>query len=228
MKTALLGFACLALVAAASSLAQDAAPAGPQVPLPVTPTAPPEPTHGAAAPENDHRQHPGPRRLADAEKARKYFTDVELIDQNGDSRRLYSDLLRDKVVVINPFFTTCSGVCPVLSQRIAAVQRRFSDRLGEDLRLLSISVDPETDDPERLRAYARRFKAEPGWYFLGGKKENVDWALYKLGQYVEDKEAHTNIIIVGNEATGKWRKVFGLGPVDELLQAVEEVLDDQG
>lgn len=219
------------LLLCGSSLAQTAGrPAA--VPLPAAPPKPPSAetaVPGAAPPGHEHHAHHGaPKRLADAEQARKYFSDVVLVDQHGEPQRLYSDLLSNRVVVINPFFTSCTGVCPVLSQKVAAVQKHFGDRLGQDLRLLSISVDPETDDTEKLAAYAKRFKAGPGWYFLSGKKENVDWALYRLGQYVEDKEAHTNIIIVGNEATGKWRKIFGPGPTENLLQAVQEVLDDQG
>lgn len=206
--------AALVLWAAAASPAQDASP--PQ------PGAPPGEPHA------EHEQPRSPDRSAETDRARQYFTDVVLVDQDGEPMRLYSDLLRGKTVVISPFFTSCTGVCPVLTGKLAAIQRRFADRLGKDLRLISISVDPETDTPERLKAYAERFNAGPGWYFVAGKKENVDWALYKLGQYVEEKEAHTNILIIGNETTGRWRKVFGLSPPEELIHAVEEVLDDGG
>lgn len=161
-------------------------------------------------------------------RAREYFTDVELVNQHGEKMRLYSDLLHGKTVVISPFFTTCTGVCPVLNQKLAAIQRHLGERLGSEAHLISISVDPVTDTPDKLAAYAERFGAKPGWYFLSGEKENVDWALYKLGQYVEDKEAHTNVMIVGNETTGQWRKVFGLSPAEELVRIVEEVLNDDG
>lgn len=160
--------------------------------------------------------------------ARDYFTDVELVNQHGETMRLYSDLLRGRTVVINPFFTTCTGVCPMLSERMAAIQERFADRLGEDLYLMSISVDPEVDTPQSMAAYATRFEAKPGWFFLGGDKANVDLALKKLGQYVADKEAHSNILIIGNEVTGLWKKAFGLGPAPALLSIVESVLDDPG
>ena len=184
---------------------------------------PPAPQAGA------HAEHlPPADRTAEVERARKYFSDVLLVNQDGEEMRFYSDLLHGKTVVICPFFTTCTGVCPVLTQKVAAIQRRFADRLGKDLHLISLSVDPETDTPPLLKAYAERFKAEPGWYFLGGKKENVDWALYKVGQYVEDKAAHTNIMVIGNEATGHWKKAFGLSTPEELIQLVEEVLDDAG
>jgi len=94
--------------------------------------------------------------------------------------------------------------------------------------MLSISVDPATDTPETLKAYAARFKAGPGWYFLTGKKENVDWALYKVGQYVEAKDDHTTIIVIGNETTGLWKKALGMAKADDLIGIVRSVADDKG
>ena len=186
----------------------------------------PTPTPTAPRPTSPEEEHKRPRvRAAEIRRAREYFTDGVLVNQDGQEMRFYSDLLHGKTVVIIPFFTTCTGVCPVLSRKMAAIQRRLSDRLGNQLHLVSISVDPETDTPMRLKAYAERFRAKPGWYFLGGTKENVDWVLYKLGQYVDNKEAHTNIFIIGNETTGEWRKFVCLGTTEELIRVVEEVLD---
>jgi protein SCO1/2 len=93
--------------------------------------------------------------------------------------------------------------------------------------LVSISVDPATDTPPRLKEYAQKFHAKPGWTFLTGKKENVDWALYKLGQYVENKDDHKTVIIIGNEATGLWKKAFGMAKPEELIRLVEEAVNDK-
>lgn len=156
--------------------------------------------------------------------AQKYFSDVALIDQNGERHRFYSDLLKNKTVIVNSFFTTCTSICPPMAQRLGKIQEALGDRLGKEVFILSISVDPVKDRPEKLKTYAEQFKAKPGWYFLTGKKENVDWALYKLGQYVEAKDDHTSVMIVGNEAKGVWKKVFGMGKVEELIKVVEETL----
>jgi len=159
--------------------------------------------------------------------AEKYFSDVELINQDGQKMRFYSDVLKDKVVVINTFFTTCTGVCPPINRTLERMQEALGDRLGKDAFLVSMSVDPETDTPVRLKEYSRRFHARPGWIFLTGKKENVDWALYKLGQYVETKDGHTTIIIIGNEPKGLWKKAFGMAKADELMKIVEDVINDR-
>jgi protein SCO1/2 len=159
--------------------------------------------------------------------AEKYFSDVELVDQDGKTMRFYSDVLKNKVVIINTFFTTCKSVCPPLNRNFEKIQEALGDRLGKDAFLISISVDPETDTPPRLKEYSQRFHAKAGWIFLTGKKENVDWALYKLGQYVEAKDDHTTIVIVGNEPKGLWKKAFGLANAAELIQVVEDVIADR-
>lgn len=159
--------------------------------------------------------------------AEKYFTDVVLLNQDNEKMRLYSDLLKGKVVVINSFFATCQGSCLPMSRNMEKVQEALGDRLGKDVNIISISVDPGVDTPASLKQYAKKLHARPGWYFLTGDKKNVDLALYKLGQSVEQKENHLNIFIIGNERTGLWKKAFGLAPSDELMKVVESVLNDQ-
>jgi protein SCO1 len=159
--------------------------------------------------------------------AHKYFSDVELINQDGEKIRFYSDVLKNKVVVINTFFTTCTSICPPMNRNFEKIQEALGERLGKEAFLVSISVDPETDTPTRLKEYGRRFHARPGWIFLTGKKENVDWALYKLGQYVETKGDHTSIFIIGNEPKGLWKKAMGLAKAEELIRIVEDVINDR-
>lgn len=159
--------------------------------------------------------------------AEKYFTDVVLLNQDNEKMRLYSDLLKGKVVIINSFFATCQGSCLPLNRNLEKVQEALGDRLGKDVNIISISVDPGVDTPASLKQYSKKLHAKPGWYFLTGDKKNVDLALYKLGQFVEQKENHLNIFIIGNERTGLWKKAFGLAASDELVKVVESVLNDQ-
>jgi len=157
-----------------------------------------------------------------------YFGEIPLVDQDGQTRRLYSDLLRGKVVVIDFMFTSCTGACPIMSTNFAKIQDWLGDRLGKDVYLLSVSVDPVNDTPAKLKEYAARFKARPGWYFLTGSKENVDAALRKLGNYVETPEAHQNLFIIGNERSGLWKKAFGLAQPEALIPIVQSVVEDKG
>ena len=185
--------------------------------------------HAAPAPESsvEHTQQQPLVTPHTPSPAEKYFSDVELINQDGQKLHFYSDLLKNKVVIINTFFTTCTSVCPPLNRNFERVQEALGDRLGKDAFLVSISVDPETDTPPRLKEYSQRFHARPGWIFLTGKKENVDWALYKLGQYVESKDDHTTIVIIGNESKGLWKKALGLAKPEELIKIVDDMINNR-
>ena len=160
--------------------------------------------------------------------AKQYFTDVVLVNQDGKPMRFYSDLIKGRTVIVIPFFTECTGACPVMNQTLAQIQDWLADRLGKDAVIMSMSVDPATDTVPGLREYAKHYNASPGWYFLGGQRENVDLALRKLGQFVEVRENHTNIMIVGNEKTGLWKKAFALADSASLIRLVDSVLSDKG
>lgn len=162
-----------------------------------------------------------------ASPAHNYFTDVVLTDHNGKPVRFYSDVLQGKTVVIESFFSTCTGTCPLMNSTFAKIQNAVGDRLGKDVFLVSITVDPATDTPAKLKEYAGHMKARPGWMFLTGKKENVDQALQKLGLAVKSKEEHKNLFIVGNEPKGLWKKVLGLGKSEEIVSIVQGVIQNR-
>jgi len=157
----------------------------------------------------------------------KYFPNHTLITQDGKSVRFYDDLLKGKVVLINFMFTTCTGICPPMSSNLAKVQSYLGDRVGKDVHIISISVDPTVDTPDKMKKFADTFKAGPGWYFVTGKKENVDWVLYKLGGYVDDKMKHSGVLIIGNEATGEWLKTAALRNPAQIAQAVQDLLKNK-
>ena len=188
----------------------------------------PAPQSKPAAPPQPHDHSHMVKTTKESSPAANYFTDVQLINQDGKPVRFYSDVLKGKTVVVNAFFTTCTSVCPPMNRNMEKIQEALGDRVGRDVFLVSITVDPEVDTPARLKDYAQKFHAGPGWIFLTGKKENLDWALYKLGQYVEQKDDHKTIFIIGNEPTGLWKKAFGIANVTELVQVVESVVNDKG
>jgi protein SCO1/2 len=189
-------------------------------------TSPSQPSAPAPAGQGGSEQKPASP-VAEQSAAQRYFTDVILVNQNGEKMRFYTDLLQGKVVIINSFFGTCQGSCLPMNRNLEKVQEALGDRVGNDVRIISISVDATVDTPAVLKEYAKRLHARPGWYFLSGDKKNVDFALQKLGQFVSDKQDHLNIIIIGNERTGLWKKAFGLAQSEELVKVVESVLNDQ-
>jgi protein SCO1/2 len=165
-------------------------------------------------------------RPGDDDPARDYFNDAQLVDQDGVTHRFYSDLLRGKTVVINTFFSSCHGSCLVTASTLMKLQERLGDRLGRDVLILSITVDGTNDTPGVLAPHAKRLGAKPGWYFLTGDRREVDLVLKKLGLYVELRESHSPLFLVGNLRTGLWKKVFGLAESGEVLESIESVIDD--
>jgi protein SCO1/2 len=94
-----------------------------------------------------------------------------LTDQRGQP--FGSRELAGKVWVADFIFTACQTACPMLSERMAQVGKR-ARHLGPDFHLVSISVDPERDTPERLAAYAARYGANPiSWSFLTGPEQAI-------------------------------------------------------
>ena len=204
-------------------LAGLALPAGAQTPAPA-----PDPHAGHEGMHHPQPAAPSTEKPSQNNPAQGYFGEIPLVNQNGETMRLYSDLIRDKIVVIDFMFTSCTGACPIMSNNFAKIQAWLGPRLGKDVHLISISVDPANDTPAKLKEYAARFKAQPGWYFLTGTQENVNAALAKLGNAVDNPEAHQNLFLIGNDRTGLWKKAFGLAEPEALLPVVQSVVEDQG
>jgi cytochrome oxidase Cu insertion factor (SCO1/SenC/PrrC family) len=154
----------------------------------------------------------------------KYFPNLMLLTQDNKPINFYQDLLKGKIVLINFMFTTCSGVCSPMTANLARAQSYLPEAVAREVVMISITVDPATDTPDVLKTYADKFKVKPGWYFLTGEKKNVDWVLYKLGGYTEDKQQHTSVLIIGNEATGDWMKVHAMSNPSEIAAAVTKLV----
>ncbi|MEK6409149.1 MAG: SCO family protein, partial [Acidobacteriota bacterium] len=129
---------------------------------------------------------------------------------------------------INFIFTTCTTICPPLAATFRRVQQEMGDRVGRDVILISISVDPVIDVPERLKAFAAKFKAGPGWIFVTGNKHEIDLVLKALGAAVSDKTDHTPMVLVGKEAAGYWTRTYGLAPASVLVKVITDAASKSG
>jgi cytochrome oxidase Cu insertion factor (SCO1/SenC/PrrC family) len=154
--------------------------------------------------------------------------DTPIYDQDGQKLHFYSDLVKGKTVAINFIFTTCTTICPPLAATFRRIQVELGDRVDNDIRLISISVDPATDVPERLKAFAGKFKAGPGWTFVTGSKPDVDLLLKALGAAVGDKNDHTPMVLVGNEPAGYWTRSYGLAPPAVLVKVITDAASKGG
>ena len=160
-----------------------------------------------------------------------YFTNQPLLDQNGARVRFYDDMISGHIVLINVMFTGCSAVCSPVTANLHQAQRALGDTLGERVRFISVTVDPLNDTPAVLKDFARRHSIEPQleagalprWSFLTGKRENVDWVLYKLGAYTEAADEHSTVLLIGNDLTGEWVKLIAMTEPAEIVRAVRRL-----
>ena len=139
-----------------------------------------------------------------------YFPNVPLTTQDGKTVRFHDDLLKGRAVVINVIYTHCKDECPLMTARLAQVQRLLGDRVGKEIFFYSISIDPERDTPAVLKTYMKKFDVGSGWLFLTGKKEDIVLIQKKLGLWSRtdayDPDGHLASLMIGNEPTGQWMR----------------------
>jgi len=150
--------------------------------------------------------------------------DIPVLDQDGNTLHFYTDLIKNKTVAINFIFTNCTTICPPLAATFARLQKEMGEKIGTDVHLISISVDPLTDTPERLKAWGAKFKAGPGWTFVTGEKQEMDKLLTALGAAVSKREDHTPSMIIGNDSKSVWTRTYGLAKISQLMDVIQNVM----
>jgi protein SCO1/2 len=159
-----------------------------------------------------------------------WFTNVELQTHEGKTVRFYDDLMKDKIVLINFMFTECGDICPGMTQNLSEVQRLLGDRVGRDIFMYSISLEPETDTPEKLKAYAETFDVGPGWLFLTGARKDVELLRARLG-FVDsdpsedaDLDQHIGTVRIANVPLHRWMMAPALLAPDAFVRSVMRVI----
>ena len=149
--------------------------------------------------------------------------DVQLVRDDGKHVSLLSEVNDGRAVVLNFVFTTCSSFCPLSSQTFGEFQRKLGPN-REHVHLMSISIDPEQDTPARLREYAHKFGAAPGWEHYTGTLAATLAAQRAFGAYRGDKMSHTPLTLMRAADGGAWRRVDGFVTPDELLDEYHQLL----
>ncbi|AKT37624.1 SCO family protein [Chondromyces crocatus] len=149
--------------------------------------------------------------------------DEELLDQDGQAVRL-QELARDRVLVVNFVFTACTTICAPMTRIFAKLQGELGDALERDVRLVSISLDPAVDTPERLTRFAEPYERRKGWSFLTGSREKVYRVLDGLGGRVPMPAQHTPVTLIGSAGKGRWTRIDGIAPPERLAKEVHAYL----
>jgi protein SCO1/2 len=176
---------------------------------------------------HDAHHHAAPTD-AKPKAARVTLHDIQLVDAEGQAVRFKSEAVGSRIVVVGFIYTSCTTICPVTSMVLGNVQERLIEKLraqfGREVKLITLTVDPATDTPERLKAYAANFGSPTGWLWLTGDKPQVDRVLTGLGAYAADFTRHAGAILVGDGRSGDWMRFYGLPNPPNIVDRVEQLL----
>jgi cytochrome oxidase Cu insertion factor (SCO1/SenC/PrrC family) len=161
------------------------------------------------------------------EKARQYFSNVELIDQDGERLRFYDDVLRDRIVVISFIFTNCQSACPMMTRNLTMIRDMLREDERDGIQFVSISLDPVRDTPSAMKKFAQTHDADQdGWLFLTGQPDNVNFVTQRLGSYTDDLEAHTTVLIAANVRTAHWTKIPPNVPPNGIVERLRLLVEE--
>ncbi|MFZ6733558.1 SCO family protein [Undibacterium sp. Ji42W] len=161
--------------------------------------------------------------MPSAQAAMRVIPEAQLINQDGKNVAFYRELVQGKTAVVNFIFTSCTMICPTQTATLRQVQRELGTRVGRDVVFISISIDPNTDNPPRLKAFAQQFETGPGWQFLTGNKAVVDKLLRSLHAGVGDISNHSGLVLVINEKKQVWQQLASMPEAKLIQSTVEQV-----
>ena len=154
---------------------------------------------------------------------RYVMPDVTLINQDGKRVKFSAMMNSGKPVVIDFIYGTCTTICPVLS----AGYTNFQRKLGADTRsvqLVSISIDPENDGPAVMKKYLKNYRAQPGWDFLTGSRQDIDRVMRAFNAYIPNKMSHYPIMFLKAPGDEKWVRIYGLIGTSDFLKEYQKVV----
>ncbi|HEY3046779.1 MAG TPA: SCO family protein [Polaromonas sp.] len=168
----------------------------------------------------------GPAMAAKAGPRANYFPNAVLDTHDGKKLRFYDDVVQGKVVAINMMYAVCTGICPGNTANLLQVQEALGQRLGKDVFMYSLTLQPELDTPQALQDYVNRYHIKPGWTFLTGRPKEMDTIRRKLGFFNDDPKidadlaSHTGMLRIGNEALDRWFMMPALSPPKQIARAI--------
>jgi protein SCO1/2 len=165
---------------------------------------------------------------------RQYFPDVVLRTHEGKPARLYEDLIRDRIVTINYMYVHCTdGTCPITTHNLTRVQALLKNRVGRDIFMYSITLQPEHDSTEELSKYAKLHGVAPGWLFLRPEPKDSEMLRRRLGyfdlnpQVDAQPSSHAAMLRFGNERRQLWGTVSGMTDPKTIVRSISWVAGNE-
>jgi protein SCO1/2 len=163
------------------------------------------------------------RSEAQTRRGPEFFPNLPVVNQDGEKLKFYDDLIKDKIVIVMFIYTSCTDICPLTTARMTLIEDKLGPAVGKDIFIVSMTVDPEVDTPEKLKAYSKAFATGPGWSFVTGKPEDIRAINYRLGERSKVLSEHRNEIVLGNDVTGEWQRDNVMGDLDRVVRTIRDM-----
>lgn len=150
--------------------------------------------------------------------------EVTLLNQDGAEIQLKQFLDTDKPVLLDFIYGTCTTICPILSVGFSYFQKQL-DGATEQVRMVSITIDPDSDTPDVMKEYLKKYNSKPGWSVLTGKRENVIEVLQEFDAYVTNKMDHFPLTLLKAPGQKKWVRLYGLLNASDLVAEYEALIN---
>ncbi|MFZ3584792.1 SCO family protein [Loktanella sp. DJP18] len=147
--------------------------------------------------------------------------EMTLIDQHANAHALRGDLDSGALLVMTFSYTLCGSICPIGNDIMAQLDDTVEKIGGRDVRLLTITIDPQNDTPAMMADAARKFDASDRWLWLTGRPGDIRRLLQSVGAPVQDLELHDPVFLVGDGQTGRFLRTQTMPTVEELLSMLD-------
>ena len=180
-------------------------------------------TTGKASGDN---QAPTQSELARERIQRLHLPNVPLVTHEGKRVMFYDDLVKNKAVSLNFFFSKCDEICPLVMANLVKVQKLLGADVGTKIFMYSFTLKPEEDDVETIRHYRQMLNAQPGWTFLTGKPEDMEEIRRGIGftypdpAIDKDKTQHIGNVRYGNEPLMLWGACPGMARASFVAESI--------
>lgn len=161
--------------------------------------------------------HPVPGVEYALSEQRMAVPDVVLIDTQSRPVPLSAAFASDEPLMVNFIFTSCGGICPVMTRTFSQVPAKLGEQASR-LRMISISIDPENDTPQQLKNYAATYGAGPRWQFLTGTRSDVEAVQRAFDTYRGDKMNHAPLTFLRVAQDKPWLRIDGFASADDLAR----------
>jgi len=168
----------------------------------------------------------GQVRLPGRAHAVRRFPNHLLTTHEGRRVKFYDDLIKNRLVVINMMYAQCEGICPISTMNLQQVHKALGQRVGRDIFMYSITLEPKHDTPQVLKQYVAARSIQPGWLFLTGEPAHVDEIRRTLGFFDpnpavdSNRSQHTGMVRIGNDTYDRWHMTPALGEPEPIVEAI--------